>query len=137
MEQYREIHNQILRSSGKEEHRKVDTNRIRKVPNYGYFDQWRYSNVRCNEHQDQWFNREHILEHLVTGWPNGQKWAMELEELNEWILSEKNFGIRCAEKKNKIMRYISNKIRKIIEQHGIFFNKKQQRWDKKEDQNDF
>ncbi|CAD8130825.1 unnamed protein product [Paramecium sonneborni] len=72
MRQYEDIHKEMLLKQKKTEHERIYTNRIRKISNYRYFQQWRHSNVKYKQHKNMWFDGQHVIELLVTWLPKEQ-----------------------------------------------------------------
>ncbi|CAD8104188.1 unnamed protein product [Paramecium sonneborni] len=59
MNNYREKHAKMITNLGRDQCIKMDTNKIKKIPNRGYFDQWRFSNV----YNKEFLTRDHLMEH--------------------------------------------------------------------------
>ncbi|CAD8129404.1 unnamed protein product [Paramecium sonneborni] len=101
MKEYGEKHNEILEQQGKAVYMKTNTHRTSKIPNYCFFDQWRYSNVKCKEHKGTLMNRDHLMEHLRSFHKKGREWRKNQHNQNTIVELIVNYS-------QKLQNYIKN-----------------------------
>ncbi|CAD8074204.1 unnamed protein product [Paramecium sonneborni] len=98
MTDYKQRHNKITEKQGKTVHYRLDTNQARKIPNNKYL-------IKCVNNME----------------------ISSIESISRYIqkrtIKKEKSGKKCAANMTNEMKYISNKIRKVIEKMGKFLQK--------------